>query len=322
MKGRIEKDNKVKEKTLKRLEGQPDIISSYYYSMSDKTALTKDNYIRQIISFLKDINFSGDIKQLEAIRSSDINRYLEKIATKDGAEKRKSDRYVATIYFSISNFFDFLVKDDYLTSNICKRISPPHARIETTPTYLTEEELQLVIQNINKTASGRWKSRDLLIFILGCTTGLRISSIIELNVEDVDLERNVITVTEKGNKTRECKIGSKTAELFKEWFANRQIILDNDNVKDLDAVFISKYNNRISIGAMEKLIHKYTSFLGKHITPHKLRHTCGTLLFQKKGNIKLVQEVLGHKNIANTMIYTHISDEMMQEAANTMDTLF
>ena len=320
MNGRLEKDNKIKERTLKRLKGQPEIISSYYYSMGNKTALTKDNYIRQIISFLKDIDFSNNIESLKKMKPSDINRYLDNIGTDKNGNK-KSDRYIATIYFSISNFFDYLVKDGYIDNNICKKVSPPHFNIETTPTYLTEDEIKQVLNEIEDKGSGRWKSRDKLIFVIGCTTGLRISSISEMNIEDVNLDNGTILVTEKGNKTRECKIGNKVIEMFEEWLLNRNHIINERNLKTKDAVFITKYDTRMSIHSMEEMIKKYTSFLDKHITPHKLRHTCGTLLFQKEGNIKLVQEVLGHKNIANTMIYTHVSDELKQKAADSMDSI-
>lgn len=321
MNGRLEKDNKVKERTLNRLKNQPEIISSYYYSMGSKTALTKDNYIRQIITFLNDIKFSGDIDNLKKIKPSDINKYLDDISINKKTGEKKGDRYIATIYFSISSFFDYLVNDGYLETNICKRVSPPHFNIETTPTYLTENEVKQVMEEIEKKGNGRWKSRDLLIFAIGCTTGLRISSISEMNIGDVDLDNGIIIVTEKGNKTRECRIGSKVVELFEDWLLNREHIIKESKLDVGDAVFITKYNSRMSIHAMEVMIKKYTEFLDKHITPHKLRHTCGTLLFQKEGNIKLVQEVLGHKNIANTMIYTHVSDELKQKAADSMDSI-
>lgn len=321
MNGRIEKDNKVKEKTLNRLKGQPEIITSYYYSMGNKTALTRDSYVRQVINFLRDIQYDDNTEFFSKLKPSDISQYLDKISINEKTGENKSDRYIATIYFSISHFFDFLVSDGYIESNICEKISPPHFSVETTPVYLTEDEICLVKEKIEETGHGRWKSRDMLIFILGCTTGLRVSSISEMNLSDVDIDNRTILVTEKGNKRRECKLGGKTIELLQEWILNRNVLMQDKPEEQHDALFINKYRTRMSVHGIEVMINKYTNFLGKHITPHKLRHTCGTLLFKEKGNIKLVQEVLGHKNIANTMIYTHISDEMKQEAADAMDAI-
>lgn len=321
MNGRSEHDNKIKNRTLDRLKKAPDIIESYYYFMSDKTALTKDNYIRQVMSFLEKIKFSGDINELKEIKPSDISQYLSEIGTNESTGNAKSERYIATIYFSISNFFDYLVNDGYLKENVCKKVSPPKIKIETTPTYLTIEEIKQIEDNIVQNGKPRWKTRDLLVFILGCTTGLRISSISEINIEDINIDEQIITVTEKGNKTRECMIGEKTTSLLKDWLINREHIIKEWGDGEKDALFITKYRKRMTVSAMEGMIKKYTTFLDKHITPHKLRHTCGTNLYAQTKDIYLVKEVLGHKNIANTMIYTHISDESKRQAANVLDNI-
>ena len=117
------------------------------------------------------------------------------------------------------------------------------------------------------------------------------------------------------NNKRELFLGDDTVRMIKEWIAERGVI------PECDALFISNRKTRITQRTVERIILKYTSDLGKHITPHKMRSTCGTNLYEKTGNVYLVANQLGHKNIANTMRYTRISEQKKRDAANMLDSL-
>lgn len=317
MNGRQETDKKIEDLILRKIKRQDRIVKDYYYSLSDKTSGTKQQYLRHVTMFLDYINYFGDTSDFEEIKPSIIDRYMESIRyTKNGKEKSPATR--AVVLHAITNFFDFLQKEGYIDDNVCKKVNMPRVTDEREVVAMTWDEVRKVEENIKNTAEEKWRNRDLCIFVLGCTTGLRRSSIREINIEDIDLDGRKLNVTEKGNKIRTVMLGDKTINLIKEWMKDRERIL-RDNY--CDALFIHKSLERISLSKLNSMINKYTEVLDKHITPHKMRSTCATNLYEATGDIYLVQEVLGHKNIANTRRYAKVSEQKRMQAADILNAL-
>ena len=316
MNGRQENDLKIEKKTLEILKGTYSILTDYFYSLIDKTPATKIKYIQRNKIFLDFIQYDNNPDKFKELKVSDINRYMEH--TRYGSKGEKTVSARAGILFAVRNFFDFLETEGYIDNNICKKVKPPKITEEKDIVYMTKEEILEVENNIKKWSNIKWKNRDMLLFILGCTTGLRVSSIQEINISDIDLEENKITVTEKGNKTRSCFIGEKTKEYLVKWLKDRKSILLN---RDENALFISTRKQRISTNGIRKLISLYTSTLDKKITPDKMRSTCATTLYEATGDINMVKDMLGHKNIANTMKYASMSDQKRIEATNIMNQI-
>lgn len=320
MTGRQEHNNKIEARIAERLRNAPRILKEYSYNFSGKTELTKDAYTRYVADFLayhKRVDFT-------ALKKKDINQYMEHLRLReDGTERSASWRNA--VLAGIRDFYQFLVDNEIMENNPCANVKPPKETGEKEIVAMTVDEIKQVQRNIMfgmgseraRTLQVKWKNRDMAIVLLGCTTGLRVSAITEINVDDIDFENQTINVIEKGNKFRVINVGDKTMDALKAWKADRDAMVDDD----CEAFFISKKLTRISQSAIQDIVAKYTANLGKHITPHKMRSSCATNLYEQTGDIYLVQEVLGHKNIANTRRYARVSEAKKRQAADILNGL-
>ena len=320
MNGRQETNLKIENKIQLLLHDAPKVIKDYSYNFGSKTEKTKMAYLRYVIDFYNYFNHF-DITKL---KRSDINKYMEYIRyDKDGNENKTSVRNARLA--GIKDFYSFLESEGLIDVNPTINVKPPRSEEEREIIALTPDEIKKIKKNIlNGVGSHRakarqkdWVNRDLAIVSLGCTTGLRCAAIMEINIEDVDLEQNTIKVVEKGNKVRVIHIGETTADVIRDWIADRAKLEDGST----SALFISNRRKRIAHNSIAYMLEKYTVGINKHITPHKMRSSCATNLYDKTHDIYLVQEVLGHKNIANTRRYARISEERKREAADIMDDL-
>lgn len=313
MNGRQEVDAKVEQNIANIVGKSYSIIDDYYYYLGNKTSKTKKAYIQHVIKFLDFINYNNNPKTLNKIKPSIISRYMESI--KYGSDNKEySKSWRANVYFGISNFFDFLVEDEYVDRNVCKSVKPPKNNEEKEMATLTDEDVETIKENILNSKRKKWINRDMAIFLLGCGTGLRVSSISEINLEDINFEDKTITVTEKGNKTRVCYLPEKVVYIIRKWICDRSML-----GVDTKALFVSQKKSRLSVSAIEDLIEKYAKNIGKHITPHTMRHTCGMNIYEESGDVYLAKEVLGHKNINSTMVYAKVSDKKRSYAAKILN---
>ena len=166
-----------------------------------------------------------------------------------------------------------------------------------------------------KYANAKYANRDLCIITLGCATGLRVSAIRNIDIEDIDFNSKIIHVIEKGNKKRDICIGDNTIRIIKTWMEDRQRIYGNNS----GALFMSQKKNRMAVRTIEEMIHNAAKGIDKHITPHKMRSTCAMRLYEKTGDIYLTAQQLGHENISNTMKYAKATEERRREAAELLD---
>jgi site-specific recombinase XerD len=219
---------------------------------------------------------------------------------------------------AIISFFAFLIENDIIDKNPCSKVKKIKKEKEESVVYLSKPEIKRIKKYLlegNK--KNNFAKRDYCLFALGVRLGLRISAILNIDIDDIDFTNKTITVIEKGNITKNVVFGEDTAEIIKMWLKARSNIINDDN----KALFISAKRNRMSVRAAERVIEDCGNYIGKHISPHKLRSTCAMNLYNKTGDIYLVQQQLGHKNIQNTMIYAKASDERKREAANILDNL-
>lgn len=330
MNGRKEQELKKENKINKMLVGKPDILRSYSYSFGSKEITTKKAYIGYVITFmnyLKDeINLDiYDIETYKNIRPSHINMFMEYIRYTNGKENGASIR--ATKLYAISNFFEFLINDGYLEHNPCQKIEPPKNNIEREIVDMEVDEIRLLEENIkngvgshrSKVRNKKWVNRDLAIIMLGCSTGLRVSAIIQINIEDINFDQHKIYVIEKGGVGKYMYIGHKVEEQIRKWIEDRKEIMDNNQCS---ALFVSNQKRRMTTESVRQLLKRNTYNINKNITPHKMRATCATRLYEKTGDLYIVQHQLGHKSINNTKIYAKVSDNRKKEAADILDSLY
>ncbi len=327
MNGRKEQELVKENKIDKMLIGQPEIIRAYSYSFVGKEVTTKKAYIGYVLTFIgflrDEIKLdTNNVDNYKLIRPSHINRFMEYIKYNNGKENGASIR--ATKLYAVSNFFEFLIDEGVIDNNPCQRIKPPKENFEKEITTLDEDEIKLLEENImNGVGSHRsvqrnkkWINRDLSIVMLGCSTGLRVSAIAQINVSDINFSQHRIKVVEKGGVGKYVYIGTNVENQLSTWLTNRAQIMGE---KNCSALFVSNQKKRITTECIRQIIKRNTYNINKNITPHKMRATCATRLYEKTGDIYLVQQQLGHSNIKNTRKYAKVNTDKMREAANILD---
>lgn len=329
MKGREERDINNNKWLQERLNNAPRPLIDFMNTLARKETTTQKAYLGYLMDFL---TYIQDYKKIDineydsyvSIKKMDIDAYMNYTATNKISGKRCGASIRNSKLAAVTCFFDFLVDNDIISKNPCKRVDKIRETVEKSVTYLTVEELEDIKVKILTTSRSQhyedpWRFRDYAIFVLACTTGMRQSAIREINMGDLDLNKGEIIVTEKGNRTKTVYLSTQTKEALQQWIDTREKLL-----KDVvtDALFISNKRQRIAARTIQDVVSKWTNGIGKHITPHKLRSTCAMNLYEATGDIYLVAQQLGHKNIRNTQIYAKATKEKMKETANLMDKIY
>lgn len=246
------------------------------------------------------------------ITKSDVEDYLYFLAnTLDNSTTTRRKKLV-----SIRTFYDYLLDHQeaegyVLASNPTDRVRQPKTP-KKQPVYMKEQEQDSFLQAI----SGENEDRDYAIFLLFLVGGLRVSELCNIDIDDVNLEALEIRIREgKGTKERTVLISEPCRDAIANYLENYR-----GRIKDLDtkALFVSaRMKQRLTTRSVEKTMHKYTLMAklgGKGFTPHKLRHTTGTMLAKDGTDLLIIQDVLGHVNPATTEIYTHLEKSDISKA--------
>ena len=323
MNGRLEKELQSDNRMKKKLSKLPAIFSEFYYSLEGegKSYTTLSNYINHNVDFMNYINNDDKEEFYIHIKSSDINRYMASLRHKEvnGNIVRIGDDIRAARWTSLKAFFDFLKNNNYIEENPLDKTNRPKIKTEHKVTYLARNEIDAVLNEIRLHASKQKKSRDLCMVSLMLSTGLRVSAVTQINIEDVDLETNTIKVVEKGNKIRTINFGNNLNELLWQCIEDREKYFAGSQT---NALFLSQWKRRMTTQAVRDLVAKYTENIqGKHITPHKLRASAATNLAASGVSIQAIAKVLGHENIQTTRRYVEVLDEEANQATNILDNL-
>ena len=321
MSGRLEKENQIEQKILSKIGSMPYVLTRYYYSLtgSGKSYRTAKAYIDNVLQFIK-FTFGDDVKNdfYKDVDATHIDKYITSLRTKNtkGKAERTSDSYRTLNWSSLNSFFQFLVPQ-YIETNPVAYTQRPKMRDNPHVTYLDTEEIASVLKNIEDRAYERMRNRDLCIFKLGFSTGLRISAIVQIDLDDLDLDHNQIKITEKGDHDDYIIIGENLKSQIKLWLADRERYFNRTNSS---ALFVSQECNRLSDNSVRDLMNKYTlGATDKKVTPHVMRHSCATNLYEKTGDIYLCAKQLHHKNVSTTQRYAELSMEKQKKAANILD---
>ena len=323
MSGRYEKEMQIEQLVMKKLKGMPSVLTDYYYSLigSGKSYRTAKVYIENIVQFVKftfDENYKEDFYL--TVTANHINKYIASLRTKTvkGKTERTSDSHKTLNWSSLNSFFQFLVPD-YMRTNPVANTKRPKMKDNPNVTFLTAEEITKFFDNVTERASDRMLNRDLCLFKLGFATGLRISAIVQIDLDDLDLDHNQIKITEKGDHDDYVVIGDKLKAQILLWLQDRSKYFNSINST---ALFVSQENKRLSTRSVKDLIDKYViGATDKHVTPHVMRHSCATNLYEKTGDIYLCAKQLHHKNVSTTQRYAELSKEKQKKAANILDDM-
>ena len=323
MSGRYEKEKMFEERINKKLAHAPEVITEYYYSLigAGKSYATTYNYINYIMSFLN-YTFRGNCPEefYLKVKTMHINKYISSLRTKEvkGEVKRTSDSIRTVQWSALNSFFQFLIPD-YIQDNPVANTQRPKMKDNPSVTYLTHDEIVDVLKNAEEKATPKMVNRDLCMLKIGFGIGLRASAIVQIDIDDIDMSRNRIRVTEKGDRDSYVMFGDNLKQQLLLWLADREKYFGHYKT---NALFVSQMGKRISALRLSELVAKYAEgATDKHVTPHVMRHSCATNLYEKTGDIYLCAQQLNHKNVTTTQRYAEISNSRQREAANILDDL-
>lgn len=312
MQGRLEHAKK-RQKAIKCLiKDTPKYVQEYCYSlMATKEPTTTEGYVREILNFLKYIN--EDIKTIDItnVTRTDIDKYLifRSVKIKNGEEVRSSFAYQKRIVAVIKNFFEYLLDTDIIRKNPAENLSPKTGKDDVKRYHLTSEDLQQILRAVDRGTGNEiahkkqehWNTRDKAILALFINTGMRLSALTEINIDEVDLESHQLTIIDKRSKIHHYELTESLEKILKNWLNDRNIKLEG---KPCDALFISNRKVRIHPFSVRSLVEKYVEEgIGIKLSPHKIRAGVCTLLYETTGDIKFVADFIGHANVATTQRY-------------------
>lgn len=266
---------------------------------------------------------------LDQIKREDIEEYLEYLSyyVKDGTEYTNDELGKSRKLASLRSFYNYFFTNELIETNPAALVPMPK-RHEKEIVRLDPNEVATLLDQVEAgtkmTASQlrfheKTKVRDLALLTLLLGTGIRVSECVGLDLQDVDFDNMRIKVRRKGGNEDVVYFGEEVEEALLNYFEQRKSIATMEGHED--ALFLSLQNRRMSVRSVEKLVKKYASLVTtmKKITPHKLRSTYGTTLYQETGDIYLVADVLGHKDVNTTRKhYAAMKDENKRKAAKSV----
>ena len=241
-------------------------------------------------------------KDLSKVNSDDIKNYLKAI-------KDKSDKSIARNMTSIRVFYDYLKRRDIIDNNPIDGISSPKIG-KSLPDVLTIEEVDKLL---DFKPNNNFTYRDRCILELLYSSGLRISELVSLKFENVSLDECLVKVMGKGSKERVVPLNDITVSYLTTYL--KEIRPKMIKKVNNDYIFLNNHGKPITRQAVFKMIKKRADLAGikKDISPHTLRHSFATHMLQSGADIRFIQELLGHSDVATTEIYTHIANEILKK---------
>ena len=267
------------------------------YSPYTITSYKKDTY--DYLEFLKKNNI--DIKNSNYKIVEEYSNYLYK--------KKLSKRSIARKYSSIRTFYNYLEKKNILENNIFNLVENPKKE-EKLPRFINEYELDKMFEIPDNSPKGQ---RDRLILEILYGTGVRVSELVNIKINDIDFNNNSIKVRGKGNKDRYVFYGKYCKEAINNYIKNGRISLLNGQT--CDYLLLNRFGKNISVVSIRKILNEIINkcSLDIKISPHVLRHTFATHLLNEGADIMHVKELLGHSSLSTTSIYTHVTNEKIKE---------
>jgi integrase/recombinase XerC len=214
---------------------------------------------------------------------------------------------------AVRSFFRFLVKEGWLQHNPAALVTLPAQR-RRLPEVLYASELEELLAAPH--ADSPLGLRDRAVLELLYSTGVRVSELVGLNVEDVDLQERRARVTGKGNKQRWVFFGRPAQAAVQRYLAEARPQLVPPERGGERALFVNRWGRRLTARGVQRLVHKHVlrAALSQRISPHVLRHTFATHLLDSGADLRAIQELLGHSSLASTQIYTHVSAERLRQS--------
>lgn len=330
MQGRLENEMKINTYIQTLLDDMPEYVSDWYIKLkaSDHQARTCQTYVVDIKKYLESIDMNVKSIPIDKLTSKSVDRYMVSIKTKkddEGLIVYTSASYQKGNWSALNNFFNYLQKEGLIKRNYMEDINrtkeSDEERISENRVLLTKDDFNSIIECVlegvgsksAQTYQRKLRNRDMSIFLLFMTTGMRREEMREINLEDIDLVEKKLFIITKGNRRRPLNIDDTVMPYLYAWFQDRKEM----DISNCDALFVNRYGKRMSGQAIYDLIDKYcTEALGYHISPHKLRSGFCSILLEEWGDIHAVMKAVGHKRVETTLRYAVTKNNEQSEGAS------
>ena len=337
-------DEQNKQNILKMravLDTLPSFCRTFFRAIEDytssRTRLAYAYDIRLFFEFLHEKNpvcakleiTDYPISLLDQITRIDIEEYLEYLSfyEKDGKEITNDERGKARKLSALRSFYNYYFQNELISNNPASLVPIPK-RHEKEIIRLEPNEVAILLDQVEDGTKltkkeldyhKKTKIRDVALLTLLLGTGIRVSECVGLDLNDVNFEVGGIKIRRKGGYEAVIYFGDEVEEALLDYLEEREHIIPAEGHEN--ALFLSLQNRRMAVRSVEKLVKKYASRVTslKKITPHKLRSTYGTSLYRETGDIYLVADVLGHKDVNTTRKhYAALEDERRRRAAGAV----
>ncbi len=341
-----ERDKSLTKRLRELKDDLPEFCDEFFVGIeSQTTVLTRLNYaydlriffdyllnnVRAFKNYDSVLDFMVD--DLAKVTLTNLEAFMEYLSfyVYDGKEYTNGERGKARKLSTVRTFFKYYFNHDRIPANIAAKLIMPKQH-DKDIIRLEPREVERIL-DAAETGSGmsehqrkiqrNTRARDVAILTLLLGTGIRVSECVGLNLNDIDFETNAFTVTRKGGNRAILYFGDEVAEALQTYIeGERRALIDRCEktvIRDRDALFLSLQVSRISVRAVENLVKKYAGSAAplKRISPHKLRSTFGTNLYRATGDIYMVADVLGHRDVNTTKKhYAAIEEDHRKIAAN------
>lgn len=289
------------------------------------------NYIKKHMPSLTDIEITAfPISILDEVTSTDIEEYLEYLkyyVTEDGKEHTNGERGITRKLACLRTLYRYFYRKEKIQTNPASIVEMPKIH-QKEIVKLDTDEVSILLDEVETgdrlTRSqqhfhDKTKTRDLAILTLLLGTGIRVSECVGIDINDIDFKNCGIKIRRKGGNETVVYFGEEVEKALLDYIDERKLIVALSGHEN--ALFLSLQKRRIGVRAVENLVKKYSALVTslKKITPHKLRSTYGTSLYRETGDIYLVADVLGHKDVNTTKKhYAAIEDDRRRQARNAV----
>ncbi len=274
------------------LPGQVDAFLDYLGTVRQYSRHTLDGYRRDLGRFLEFCTQQG-LDEANAIHAAHVRQYAAGLH-RAGRQGRSIQRALS----AIRSLYNYLARQGAVNGNPANGIQAPRQQ-RRLPKALDADQVEQFLKSADDSTTAL---RDQAMAELFYSSGLRLSELASLDLDDIDRRQGLVTVTGKGRKTRTVPVGGVALEAVAAWLKARPEIAGER------ALFLSSRGQRISVRNIQDRLKRRGRATGMHqdVHPHMLRHSFATHMLESSGDLRAVQELLGHANISTTQVYTHL----------------
>lgn len=280
-------------------------------SASNLTLISYKTDLSQFFNFLsREYAIPAEKISADLLNHRTVREYLANMQDNNFSRSTMARKLAA-----LRSFVKYLCREDILPGNPIANVSTPKQE-KKLPRFLYPTEIDLLINAPDNNKPMGLRDRAILETLYA--SGLRVSELVAMNMEDIDWDEEYIKITGKGSKERLVPLGSKAKEALLNYAKNGRPVVLQKNQCNSEAVFLNKFASRISGRSIRNIINKYVNevAINQKVSPHTLRHSFATHLLNGGADLRSVQELLGHVKLSTTQIYTHLTKERIKSIYN------